>query len=151
MGQVLVMEPGQCYRLVETADNLTYPMLQKIIGGWVGVALRVPAEQIHKVLPNTKSKSNMIIFCDDEGYLKELPPTCGRASDGHMLVGPVVYARYTEYWDEDGRDERYHPLDKIQLADFVKMLKNMNWNELMLDEIDYSNGIIMSGGEVGEA
>lgn len=151
MGKVLVMEPDHQYRLVEVPPNVTYPVLKKIIGGWVGIAMRVPPEFIQRMLPNTKSTNGIIIFCDDDGYVKRLQPTCVRTTDNHVLVGPVVYARYSEYYDEDGKDERYHALDEHQLNDLIKQLKGMNWNEIVMDEMDYSKPVVMSGGEVGEA
>lgn len=151
-GKILVMQPGNVYSLLSAGDRITFDDLRLIIGGWVGIALRVPPAQIKRLLPNTKSKNGMIIFCDDEGYLKGLQPTCTRAGDNHVLVGPVVYTRYKNVFLEDGPDEIYSSLDDEQLNDLVTLLKQRHWAEIIMDEIpNTGDELIMSGDEAESA
>lgn len=121
-----------------------------LVDGWVCVALRVPRFHTKKLLPNALSNENLIVFCDEEGHPKQLPPTWPRPTDNWMLVGPVVFARYEKVWHDDGPDEQYYPLTSVQCADITSWLKNQGWRELVLDELDYTQEILFDGGKVGE-
>ena len=71
--KVVVLEPGKQPEVRESSGSLK--KLQNIVDGYIEVALKGPG---------------FVVYCNEEGLLKDLPFNCYRPTDGHPLVGTLV-------------------------------------------------------------
>lgn len=139
MAKTLVMYRLQQYGIEDVEDVISLQFLQDGIKGYPEVAMKCMPNDIGNLLPGCEGEPGMMIFCDEEGKLKDLEPSFIRPTDGDTLVGKLYWVCYkdiqVEY--EPGYfepDMIFTPLTEKMMAAIILKLKKWNWNEVMFDE-----------------
>lgn len=90
MIRVVVKEPGKRAEVRRIEPGLD--SLQSIVGGYIEVAMRG-----HRFFGVT---DDLVVYCNEEGALKDLPLNFHRPTDGWPIVGVVLAMKV----DESGED-----------------------------------------------
>ncbi len=85
MMRVLTMQPGADLHQEEWEDA-SLARIQKAVGGWIEAAVEGP---------------DWICYCNEDGRLKGMEANF-RRSDGHIIVGPVVFVGVDDEGDDVG-------------------------------------------------
>ena len=141
------------YGFDDVSQESNFSEMKIKINGWVQVAIKSPNEQISAlgfmIFPDA-AYSGIMIFCDEEGLLKNLELTWRRPWDEAPLVGKLYWVAYREIMTDEGPDFTIHPLPEHQIRSIVADLTTLGWNELMLfDEEVALKDNLPGGGKMG--
>ena len=137
MGKALVMHRQNEYSIEDVSDDITYDELKGIIGGWAEVALY-------------DDTAKTAIFCDSDGHPKGLGFTMYRITDGHPLVGKLVWVSYENVMTDEGPDRKFSPLSQQAMNLLLASLKSNGWAELAyMDEDEAAKDGHLPGGGLG--
>ncbi len=78
--RVVHKKPGEPAAIIQTSDSVE--ALQALVGGWL--------ELLRRELPDG---TEIDIWCNEEGLIRELPPNILLADEGCVIHGPIFIAR----------------------------------------------------------
>ncbi len=89
---VAVKKPGEPAQLVKVDGRRRSVVLDELIGGTPVQCFRV----------RNNPGTNLVGWCDDDGYSKGLPVNFARPTDGHDIIGTIVVTSFG--YTKDGPD-----------------------------------------------
>ena len=152
MPRLIVLLKEGYFKIYECDTEFELNFLNGIIGGWPECALR--SKNLKFIRPGIKDTflddETVDIWCDSEGYMKNLSFTFKRFTDGHSLVGPIVICARREYLEKDGDPNfKLMPFSEETTQKLICYLRDSDWIQVVYNEVVGNDLIIVNtDGEV---
>ena len=152
MPKMIILLKEGYFKTHDCEPEFRLNFLNGIIGGWPECALRSKnLKFIGSGIEDTFADNDTVdMWCDSEGYMKSLPFTFSRFTDGHPLLGPVVICIRREYVGKDGEpDFKLMPFSEELTQKLLYYLRASDWIQVVYNEMIGEDLVIVNtDGEV---